>query len=364
MSKAAMHIDLVETLPDPVFVFKGTNLALTWMNTAAESWLKGSLATNLGRSLENLAGGFSALKTVAQNAANTGATIRGHNLDIYIPGTGSTEVSYLVFPYKQNIAIVLSTNRAGQWADNESDNGQAVGMFGQMLAHELKNPLAGIYGAVQLLESNISDDADLEITALIKSEVKRIGRLADKMEDFSVRDDTNYENFNIHTILRKALLLFQNKDNAGIDFTETYDPSLPDVYGNSDKLMQVVINLIANGIDALRASQKNGGRLEIQTLYRAGVSKKAPWGGVHALPIEVKIIDNGGGIPEHIKDRIFQPFVTGKANGHGLGLALVSKIIDEHGGIVNCQSGKNHTVFSLLLPCKGKKNALAGGKKL
>ncbi|MCF6221539.1 MAG: ATP-binding protein [Robiginitomaculum sp.] len=355
MTTTQIDSELVEALPDPVLVFKSADLTLAWMNSAAESWLQCSLASKIGSNLAHIAGGFAALETAAGDTAKNGSTIRGHNLDVYIPGAGSAEVSYLIFPYKQNIAILLSPQRYGVGTDNDSDKGQAVGMFGQMLAHELKNPLAGIYGAVQLLEAGISDAADLEITGLIKSEVKRIGRLADKMEDFSISEPSEFDNFNIHTVLRKALLLFQNANNADIKFVENYDPSLPDVYGNADKLMQVVINFLANATDSVKAHM-GAGTIEIQTLYRAGVRKQAPQGGLHALPIEVKIIDNGGGVSDKIKDRIFQPFVTGKANGHGLGLALVSKIIEEHGGIVACHSNDDETIFSMLLPsgCKEK----------
>lgn len=356
MTGTHINIELVEALPDPVLVFNGAGLTLAWMNSAAENWLQSSLSTRLGSQLSDIADGFSGLEIAAHDVAKNGSTIRGHNLLIRLPGADRAEVSYIVFPHKQSVAILLSAQRSGVRADNESDKGQAVGMFGQMLAHELKNPLAGIYGAVQLLEAGISDAADLEITELIKSEVKRIGRLADKMEDFSISEEAAFENFNIHTVLRKALLLFQNADNAGVEFIEIYDPSLPDVYGNADKLMQVVINFLANATDSVKAIE-GAGRIEIQTAYKAGVRKQAPWGGVHALPIEVKIIDNGGGIPSHIKDRIFQPFVTGKANGHGLGLALVAKIIDEHGGIVSCKSEDCETIFSFLLPNKGKGNS-------
>ena len=221
-------------------------------------------------------------------------------------------------------------------------------MLGRMLAHELKNPLAGIYGAVQLLEAGLSEDADLEITELIKSEVKRIGRLADKMENFGDSTSSDFENFNIHTVLRKALLLIQNSDNSDIKFVENYDPSLPDVHGNMDQIMQVVINFLANATDAVYVNADKG-RIEIQTQFRSGVRKKNQMGIVTTLPVEVRIIDNGAGINPQMQDRIFQPFVTSKANGHGLGLALVSKIISEHGGLVSCESEPGRTVFSILL---------------
>ena len=343
------HAPLIEVLPEPVFVFEAGKLALTWMNPAAEGWLRCSVASKIGTEIRSVARGFDNLENIARATIETGATTRGHDLHIHVLGAETIYASYLVFPFGENVAIMLSPQRSsiGPVADGHKD--PAVGMFGRMLAHELKNPLAGIYGAVQLLEHGISDAANMEITALIKSEVKRIGRLADKMEDFGAVDVFECKNFNIHTVLRKALLLFQNADNASIEFLENYDPSLPEVYGNADKLMQVIINFLANATDAVQTLNEVG-KIEIQTVYRAGVRKQLPDGDVQQLPVEVRIIDNGIGVPSHLKERIFQPFVTSKANGQGLGLALVSKIIDEHGGIAACATEPERTIFSILLP--------------
>lgn len=349
MTSTSDNMQIMEALPEPVFVFEADGLTLTQMNPAAESWLRCSRETKLGVKITNLVGGFERLEHIAEATIENGATARGHDLQIHVLGADSIDASYLVFPLDGGVAVMLSSQRSSVGSSAGGHKDPAVGMFGRMLAHELKNPLAGIYGAVQLLESGISDAADMEITALIKSEVKRIGRLADKMEDFGAEDASGFENLNIHTVLRKALLLFQNAENADMEFVENYDPSLPDVYGNADKLMQVIINFLANATDAVKAHDSKG-RIEIQTVYRAGVRKRSPDGRVNTLPVEVKVIDNGAGVPEHLKDRIFQPFVTSKANGHGLGLALVSKIIDEHGGIATYNSGSEQTVFSVLLP--------------
>jgi len=349
MTSSQLHMQLMEALPEPIFIFEAGKLTLSWMNPAAENWLQSSLASKLGVEISQMVNGFERLEHIAVATVENGTTTRGYDLRVYLHDADIVDTSYLVFPVGNDVAVMLSARRSNVGPDAEEHNGQAVGMIGRMLAHELKNPLAGIYGAVQLLESSISDAADIEITDLIKSEVKRIGRLVDKMEDFGEVDTSGYESFNIHTVLRKALLLFQNSENADIDFVENYDPSLPEVYGNPDKLMQVVINLLANATDAVKV-QDGSGRIGIQTVYRAGVRKRAPDGRVHALPVEVRVIDNGAGVPKHLKERIFQPFVTGKINGHGLGLALVSKIIDAHGGIAACSEEQNRTIFSILLP--------------
>jgi len=339
---------IIDALPDPVLVFEPDGMTLQWLNRAGENWLRGALSKLKNTNLKDLAPGMGALKLAISACASSGETIRGRDIHIHIIGSAGADWSYLVFPSDAGIALVLSPQQKRGATDGEEPQGQAISMLGRMLAHELKNPLAGIYGAAQLLESGLADDADLEITDLIKSEVGRIGRLADKMESFGDVTGDNFERFNIHTVLRKAYLLFQNVDNSLIKFSEIYDPSLPEVYGNADQLMQVVINLLANAVDAVK--EESRGRIEIQTVYRAGIHKRNPAGERYVLPIEIRITDNGAGIPPGLENRIFQPFVTAKANGHGLGLALVSKITHEHGGLVEFTSVPGKTVFSVLLP--------------
>ncbi len=351
MSKLDSHREIAADLPDPVLVFEPQYTALQWMNPAAENWLRGSLRKKTGTLLVDLAPGFDALEVAIKASAKTGETIRGRDINIHIIGGKSADWSYLVFPVATGVALILSPQQKIGAAQSEEPQDQAISMLGRMLAHELKNPLAGIYGAAQLLESGLEDEADLEITNLIKSEVGRIGRLADKMESFGDGEGGSFARFNIHTILRRAYLLFLNADNAGIKFTEIYDPSLPDVYGNADQLMQVVINLLANAVDAVQDNEQRS-LINIQTVYRAGIHKKNRAGDIYALPVEIRITDNGSGVPSGLKNRIFQPFVTAKANGHGLGLALVSKITHDHGGLVEFVSVPGNTVFSVLLPTK------------
>jgi len=347
---------MIEDLPDPVLVFEAGDLTLPgdltlqWLNRAGENWLRGGFSKLKGTVLAELAPGLGALERAISTCAMSGETLRGRDIHIHIIGGAGADWSYLVFPSGTGVALVLSPQQKRGATENEEQQGQAISMLGRMLAHELKNPLAGIYGAAQLLETGLSDKADLEITDLIKSEVGRIGRLADKMESFGDSADANFEQFNIHTVLRKAYLLFQNADNRNIKFTEIYDPSLPDVYGDADQLMQVVINLLANAVDAVQG--RNTGHIDIQTVYRAGIHKRDRFGERYVLPVEIRVTDNGEGIAPGLENRIFQPFVTAKANGHGLGLALVSKITHEHGGLVEFTSVPGKTVFSVLLPTK------------
>lgn len=341
---------IAENLPEPLIVLE--NNKISWVNFAAETWLKQSNETLKGQILLNVSPDFDVLCENMSKSGDMSETIQGYDMAIRLRGKREFICSYLVFPCPPGQAILIRPKQTGRSTSSQQPRSEAVTMLGRMLAHELKNPLAGIRGAAQLLEADSQNPDDLELTNLIKTEVDRIGRLADRMETFGATDSGHYQAFNVHTILRKATLLFQSQDHAGVKIVEFYDPSLPSVFGDADALMQVVVNLVANAIEAIKSTHgENGvGVVEIQTLYQAGVRRRRENGQSYNLPIVVRIIDNGPGIDADIRERIFHPFVTGKANGHGLGLALVSKIIAEHGGIVDLETQPGRTIFSILLP--------------
>ena len=220
--------------------------------------------------------------------------------------------------------------------------GHVVSGMGRMIAHELKNPLAGIKGAAQLLRDDVDSEEGLALIELIGSEIDRIRRLADRMEKLGDDDPTGSEQVNIHEILRQARRIIQSA-NPNIVFDERYDPSLPHAFGDPDTLMQALLNLIKNAAE----SAGEHGKIRLETSFRAGVR-----GGKSGrlLPVQIQIIDDGPGIPKDMLTQIFQPFVTTKPEGQGLGLALVSKVATAHEGLVEVQSVPGRTVFSLLLP--------------
>ena len=219
--------------------------------------------------------------------------------------------------------------------------------MGRMIAHELKNPLAGIKGAAQLLRDDIGTEEGQSLIDLIGSEIDRIRRLADRMETLGDQDPENAERVNIHEILRRARRVIQSA-NPKLIFTERYDPSLPHAKGDADTLMQALLNLIKNAAEAIEA-QGESGEIILETRFRTGVTSRNGSAGAAHLPIEIRIIDNGPGIAEHIADQLFQPFVSTKPEGQGLGLSLVSKVAAAHGGIVEVKSRPGKTKFSLLL---------------
>ncbi len=221
----------------------------------------------------------------------------------------------------------------------------AIGMA-EMLAHEIKNPLAGISGAAQLLSMGLSP-ADQELTDLIVEETRRIVKLLEQVEQFGNLRPPERRPVNIHDALDRARKSAMVGFAANMHITEEYDPSLPPTFADPDQLMQVFLNLIKN---AAEAAGGKPGTIRLRTFYDLSLRLRRKDGTGNALPLQVEIIDDGPGLPPGIADEIFEPFVSGKENGTGLGLALVSKIITDHDGWIAVDSVPGRTVFRVSLP--------------
>ena len=228
-----------------------------------------------------------------------------------------------------------------------------------MLAHEIKNPLSGIRGAAQLLETELDDD-NRRLTNLICSETDRLASLVDRFEIFTEPPKNIGEEVNIHTILQHVSELAKSGFAKNIKIREIYDPSLPPLKGNKDQLIQAFLNLVKNAAEAV---DRENGEIILMTGFRPGLRLALPGENRGenrrentsknkrtSLPFIISIIDNGAGIATDLKPIIFEPFVTDKPNGTGLGLALVAKIISDHGGVIECDSRPGQTIFRVLMP--------------
>ena len=222
----------------------------------------------------------------------------------------------------------------------------AIGMA-EMLAHEIKNPLAGIAGAAQLLSMSVNED-DQQLTEMIVSETRRVSKLLEQVEEFGNTLPPQPNAVNLHDVLdraRKSALLGFASD---IQIDELFDPSLPEAKADADQLLQVFLNLIKNAAEAVKGQSDK--RILLKTYFDGAMRIRRPDGFSVATPLVVEVQDNGPGIPPELQDVIFDPFVSGKENGTGLGLALVSKIVTDHFGWVGVVRSEGGTVFKVALP--------------
>ncbi len=229
-----------------------------------------------------------------------------------------------------------------------------VGMS-DMLAHEIKNPLAGITGAAQLIRMN-ADEGTQELTDLIVDECQRIVKLLSQVEEFGNLQPPELKPVNLHDVLDRAVRSASLGFAKNIGIRREYDPSLPETGGDADKLVQVFLNILKNAAEALQrdrgASDEPPAQIRIRSYYEPGLRRQLADGGFAALPLHIEISDNGGGIPEDMIGEIFEPFVSGRLNGTGLGLPLVNHIIEGHGGMIRVTSEAGQTCFTVSMPLK------------
>jgi len=337
---------LVEDWPFPLFLIAPETEHIQWANQAALEWLGKSMRRVVGQTpwdIISIAKGETEIISKCKEL-NAPLTMR----DCAVTRPDQEEEFCHLTAYPTEAGFGLSFLMSGHQPQSSRVGGQLVSGMGRMIAHELKNPLAGIKGAAQLLRDDVEGEEGQSLIDLIGSEIDRIRRLADRMETLGDQDPANVDRVNIHEILRRARRVIQSA-NPKLIFTERYDPSLPHAKGDADTLMQALLNLIKNAAEAVEPLNGKG-EITLETRFRSGVSRRN--GSDEALlhlPIEIRIIDNGPGIAEHITEQLFQPFVSTKPEGQGLGLSLVSKVAAAHGGIVEVKSRPGKTKFSLLL---------------
>ena len=344
---------MLGALPVPVVMLNAEN-QIRYANQAAEQALGLSLQQLVQLSMGDVVAVDSPLLLLVEQARAHGMTISDHDLTLEGPRLRARPVAAQVAPVAEEpggVVVTLQDNSAARALDRQRlfrNAARSVTGMAAILAHEVKNPLSGIRGAAQLLENSVAPE-DRELTVLIRDEADRIRALVERMEVFGEKP-VERRALNIHRALEHVRRLAQTGFAAHLRLTEMYDPSLPPVWGNRDQLVQVLLNLVKNAAEALTA-EGGEGEIALSTAYQHGLRIAVPGTDRRRdLPLIVTVRDNGPGIPEDLQPHLFEPFVTSKPTGSGLGLALVAKIVGDHGGAIEVESRPGRTEFRLCLP--------------
>ncbi|WP_425046311.1 two-component system sensor histidine kinase NtrB [Primorskyibacter sp. S87] len=344
---------LWSSLPIPAFVVDEDN-RIAEVNSAGEGFLNASAKAVIGTPVWDQLAIDAPIEEAFARARRDGTPLFVNDIDVGSGNRAPLQCGLQIAPLQGvpgQMLVLLSprelAERVTQSHSVKSSAQSAIGMA-EMLAHEIKNPLAGITGAAQLLSMNLAPE-DLELTDLIVEESRRIVKLLEQVEQFGNLSPPDMKAVNIHDVLdrarRSALLGF----GAHMTITEEYDPSLPLAFGDPDQLLQVVLNLLKNASEAAGSGRNGGGTIRLRSYFEHSFRLRRSDGSGHSLPLQIEIIDDGPGIPDALRADLFDPFVSGRENGTGLGLALVSKIISDHGGWISVTSVPGRTVFRLSL---------------
>jgi two-component system nitrogen regulation sensor histidine kinase GlnL len=345
---------LWSSLPVPSLMLDADDI-ITMSNPAAESFLNMSAKSLTGQRLWEKVMIDAPLEAPFQRARKNKTSLFVNDVDVgsgerppmlcnlqFSPLQGSEDTMIVMISPREIASRINQNHSTGKAAKS------AIGMA-EMLAHEIKNPLAGITGAAQLLSMGLSPE-DQEMTDLIVEESRRIVKLLEQVEQFGNLRDPLLKPVNIHDVLDRARQSAAVGFGAHMLFVQEYDPSLPQTMADADQLLQVFLNLLKNASEAA----KEAGTIRLRTFYDTSLRVRRSDGSQARLPLQVEIIDDGPGLPAEIADDIFEPFVSGRENGTGLGLALVSKLIGDGGGWISVESVPGKTVFRISLPVAPK----------
>ena len=360
-----MNTATLERPPDPsallgalpyAIVVLADDGGIRYVNPAAEQFFGHGSGHLRGQALSTLIPPDSPVFSLVHQAREAGASVIEYDVTVNLPRIGTRLATVQAAPFGDGdsyVALSLQEQSLARKMDRQlvhRNAARSVTAMSAVLAHEVKNPLSGIRGAAQLLEQSVPE-TDRELTRLICDEADRVCALVDRMGLIGDSAPLTRAPVNIHEVLHKVRLSAEAGFASHVRITEVYDPSLPPVLGNADELVQVFLNLVKNAAEAVPAK---GGEIVLSTAFQLGLRMSSRGNGRNGraiqLPLVVGVQDNGSGIPEDVAPHLFDPFVTTKANGTGLGLALVAKVVDAHGGVIEFDSQPRRTVFRVMLP--------------
>jgi two-component system nitrogen regulation sensor histidine kinase GlnL len=338
------------SLPLVVILLEPTQ-TISWANPAAEQFFGQSLRRLAGKRLDEIVSFAEPLLAERLVEGDAPISARGTRVTVRDKGPRRLDVTLTPMLDEPGWQLVTLHDSATSEGLGESDGvaDNAVLRGPEVLAHEIKNPLAGIRGAAQLLARKV-DDKDKALTSLIADEVDRIAKLIDQMQTLSSRTVEPVKPCNLHEAVRRASAIIAAGTDA-VRIEEEFDPSLPHVLGSADGLVQVLINLLSNAAEACRGQARP--RVVVRTRFASGLQlHSAGEGRPVRLPIELRVSDNGPGVDSAVRDHVFEPFVTTKNSGQGLGLALVRKLVRDMNGRITHDRDETEgwTHFRIHLP--------------
>ena len=370
LGSEAGHI--LASLPNPVFLLDGDDRFL-FLNHAAEMFFDSSAAMLEGTALSAQIPADSSLLALLARSRSQMASVADQGIEVASPRIGLRLLNVQIAPFadrngpgghrsglsgqdgpakRGRMLVTLQERALAERLRGQSmfhGAARSISSMAALLAHEVKNPLAGIKGAAQLLQADLSPE-NQEFARMIVEETNRVTALLDRMEGFAGGAQTPLSPVNIHEILDHCLRISSASYGDQLTVKRRYDPSLPSVEGHRDLLIQAFLNIVKNAFEAT----ENRTELTVVTSYARG--RRLNGGGAARLhvPIQVEVIDNGPGIAPELRDHLFDPFVSGKNGGSGLGLALVASVVADHGGLVEVDSVPGRTVFRINFPTAGK----------
>lgn len=347
------NLDFIfSSIPIPLLVIS-KNLKILYINNFTESFLKKSSKNIIGKNLKEIIFlGDNILQLIIESLDNN-FLLKERSMKVSLPNIGDSLVN-LYFnklnEYNDLGILLLEDLKIGKFTQhhNSRKNNLSLRGFSSLVSHEIKTPLSSISGAVQLLEANINKE-DKKFIQIIRQETNRIVKLIDKMSLFDDNIENYFEIINIHDVLNNVIKVAKVGFGSSANFIEIYDPSLPKINGNKDSLVQLFTNLIKNSVESMNYN----GDIIIKTSFNSDLQFKiSERDNIKRsfLPIEVSIQDSGVGVPDDISDQIFNPFITSKFDGSGLGLPLALKIASDHNGTIEFNTKDSLTVFSVRLP--------------